>query len=99
MGGAADLNCSDQRRGASMNNGQPSKTAMMMAILRAHHLLTAPEPRILDDSLAMQLAGLKSAEEVHAFYGRITSLFAGFAGSDAAERTAQRMAMTTCVRS
>ncbi len=43
-----------------MEEGRPSQTAQMAALLRAAHLLIDGEPKILVDELAAELLGFRS---------------------------------------
>lgn len=63
-----------------MEDGTASNTARMVAALRAHHCLTTPEPRILSDTLAMDLAEFASPAEVDAYVESLIEGFSGFAG-------------------
>jgi methyltransferase (TIGR00027 family) len=85
--------------GVVVEDGRPSKTAFAMAALRALHYLSTEAPRILDDHLAMQFAGLASRAEVDRAVDYITGLFAKYGDRTLAEGTVQRMMMTTCARS
>lgn len=82
-----------------MEDGRPSMTAFIVAALRAHHQLSAPAPRILEDSLAMRLAGLASPAEVRAFVETMTQRLTEFGGRSEAEAKVRRMMTCTCVRS
>ena len=42
-----------------MEAGRPSATAMMMAMMRAAHLILDDDPKILDDGLALGLSGIE----------------------------------------
>ena len=43
-----------------MEEGKPSATAMVVAMLRAAHLLWDQPPKIFEDTLALQLSGYSS---------------------------------------
>ena len=45
-----------------MIEGSPSRTAFMTALQRGYHNACAAEPKILNDNLALDLAGVSSAE-------------------------------------
>ncbi len=47
-----------------MEEGGPSRTAIVTAMLRGAHYLLDGEPKILDDSLARSFAGFSSDEEL-----------------------------------
>ena len=82
-----------------MEEGRPSKTALMMAGLRAHHLLSAEAPRVLSDTLAMPLAGLESPDEVRAFADRMADMYAAYGDRAVAEGLVRDMTMSGCGRS
>jgi methyltransferase (TIGR00027 family) len=50
-----------------MEEGKPSRTAVVAAIFRTAHLLLDGEPRILSDDLAFGFSGLSDLKEVHSF--------------------------------
>ena len=50
-----------------MIKGQPSRTALLTAVQRAHHYQTAPEPKILCDNLALALTGLPDLAAAQAY--------------------------------
>jgi len=81
-----------------MEDGRPSQTALLMAVLRAHHYLTASEPRILDDHLAMPLAGLATPAEVSGFVERVLE-YLGANGPEAARAQINDLTMALCARS
>ena len=47
-----------------MEEGRPSRTAQMAALLRAAHLIVDGEPKILVDELAGQFLGVETKEEL-----------------------------------
>ena len=47
-----------------MEDGSPSQTALMVAVLRAHHCHFAPEPKILQDTTALPLSGMADLDAV-----------------------------------
>jgi len=47
-----------------MEEGHPSRTAIVAAMLRAGHYLLDREPKILTDSFARAFAGFSSNEEL-----------------------------------
>lgn len=49
-----------------MEEGRPSSTAMMAAILRAAHVLLDDEPKILQDELALRLSGFANEAALQA---------------------------------
>jgi methyltransferase (TIGR00027 family) len=82
-----------------MEDGRPSATALTAAALRAHHYLLAQEPRVLDDSLAMQLAGMASRTDVSAHTQGMVEHLATFGDRSAAEAIVQDVMMCVCARS
>lgn len=82
-----------------MEDGRHSATALTAATLRAHHYFFAAEPRVLDDSFAMHLAGMTSPEDVGAFVGRMVELFAKLGERAAAEAYVQDILLSVCARS
>jgi O-methyltransferase involved in polyketide biosynthesis len=49
-----------------MIEGKPSQTALMVAVMRAHHNAFSAEPKIIHDSLAMSLSGIPNEEVLDA---------------------------------
>ncbi len=49
-----------------MEEGKPSATALICAMVRAAHLLWDQSPRIFEDTLALQLSGCYSAAALKA---------------------------------
>jgi O-methyltransferase involved in polyketide biosynthesis len=47
-----------------MEEGSPSRTAVVTAMLRAAHYLLDQEPKILDDPFARAFAGFSTDEEL-----------------------------------
>lgn len=90
---------SARRKDKSMIEGKPSETALLVAACRAHHYLTAREPKILCDKLAMRLAGFGSPAEVDAYVKAITDRFAGLGDRDAAEAIIHEIVLAVCIRS
>jgi len=82
-----------------MIKGQPSRTAMLTAVQRAHHYLTAPEPKILRDSLALALSGLKSKQEAQAYIDGMIEMFASLSDHDTAKEFMARIDGAVCMRS
>jgi len=67
--------------------------------MRAHHYLLAPEPRVLNDPLAMQLAGMASQTEVSAYIDGMVQRLAQFGDHSAAEAVVRDGMMCVCARS
>jgi len=82
-----------------MIDGSPSRTALMVAAMRADHFLKAPEPKILGDSLAMQLAGFETPEKLAAYVEMILTGFAQLSDRETAELFITRIADSVCMRS
>lgn len=82
-----------------MEAGQPSRTAFVMALLRARHCLAAPEPKVLEDSLAATLAGVTSIADVEAWGARFADHMAGLVDRTEAEASVAQTELLTCGRS
>jgi methyltransferase (TIGR00027 family) len=82
-----------------MEAGRPSKTASMVAVLRAHHYMSTQEPRVISDSLAMQLAGMPTLAAVNAYVESIVTMFTVFGDRSAAQAVVQDLLMGICARS
>ena len=82
-----------------MQDGRPSTTALTAAVMRAHHYLFAEEPRILDDALAMQLAGMASPAEISGFMDDMVQRLAKYGERGAAESMVHDGMMCVCARS
>ena len=82
-----------------MNDGTPSRTALMVAAMRAEHYLNAPEPKILEDSLAMQLAGFETPEKLTTYVEMILTGFTQLSDRETAEMFIDRVAHSVCMRS
>ncbi len=82
-----------------MIEGQPSRTALMTAVQRAHHYLTAPEPKILRDDLAFALTGLESTEVLQSYLDAITAQFAALSDAETAKTFVSRIDGAVCMRS
>ncbi len=82
-----------------MQDGKPSRTALMTAVQRAHHELNAPEPKILRDTLALPLTGLQSKEEIQTYINTIVAAFAQMSDQKTAEVFMQRIDAAVCMRS
>jgi methyltransferase (TIGR00027 family) len=82
-----------------MQADQASLTAETAAALRAHHFLTVEAPRLLDDSLAMPLAGWTSPVEVERFIAAMTDHFATMGDRQSAEALVQHVSLCVCARS
>jgi len=67
--------------------------------MRAHHYLFAQEPRVLNDPLAMRLAGMTSQTEVSAYIEGMVERLAQFGDRGAAEAVVQDGLICVCARS
>lgn len=81
-----------------MIEGKPSRTALMVAVMRAHHNLTAETPKILNDTMAIDLAGMTEAEILGAYEAQ-TAQFAALSDRATAELFVKRIAESVCMRS
>jgi len=81
-----------------MEDGKPSQTALMVAMLRARHFLHEPEPKILHDSLAGLLSGAPSAEQVSGYLGRIHGAFSAMSDKKTAKRFISQLEHSVCIR-
>lgn len=81
-----------------MIEGKPSQTALMVAVMRAHHYLTAGEPKILYDDMAMGLTGLTEAQIIGAQEAQ-TAQFAALSDQATAELFVRRISHSVCMRS
>lgn len=81
-----------------MEDGKPSQTALMVAMLRARHFLHEPEPKILRDSLAGLLGGAPEPEQVSGYLDRIHSAFSAMSDADTAARFVSRLEHSVCIR-
>ena len=82
-----------------MIKGQPSRTALLTAVQRAHHYQTAPEPKVLRDDLAMALTGLESPEAVQGYIDTMVKTFAALSDADTAKTFMSRIDGSVCMRS
>ena len=60
-----------------MEDGSPSQTALMVAVLRAHHCHFAPEPKILKDTTALPLSGMADLDAVKDYKNGVIEFFSG----------------------
>ena len=81
-----------------MEDGKPSQTALMVAMLRARHYLHEPEPKILRDSLAQKLGGAETEAHVTGYLDAIHNAFSGLSDSDTAKKFVRQLEHTVCVR-
>ena len=82
-----------------MTPGEASQTAQFVAMQRAYHHLFAPEPKLLEDSLAMALAGLPNADAVKAAMDGLCERFAALGDADAVAGFLLQVEHAVCIRS
>ena len=82
-----------------MIDGSPSRTALMVAAQRANHFLNAPEPKILRDSLAMQLSGFETPQAVSEYIEAVISQFTALSDRETAVLFLRRIEDSVCMRS
>jgi methyltransferase (TIGR00027 family) len=82
-----------------MEEGRPSNTALTAAAMRAYHYVSADEPRVVNDGLALQLAGMSSATDALAYVDAYAGKLAAFGERRAAEATVQDVMLCICARS
>lgn len=82
-----------------MIKGQPSRTALLTAVQRAHHYQTAPEPKVLRDNLAMALTGLESPGAVQGYIDAMVQSFAALSDLETAKIFMNRIDGAVCMRS
>jgi len=81
-----------------VEDGKPSQTAQMVAMLRARHFLHEPEPKILRDGLAQTLGGAETPAHVDGYLGQIQQAFTGLSDSDTAAKFLRQLEHSVCVR-
>lgn len=82
-----------------MIKGEPSRTALLTAVQRGHHNLTAPEPKILRDDLALAIAGLDSLEAAQGYIDKMIEVFAALSDPETAATFMKRIDGSVCMRS
>ena len=82
-----------------MEDGSPSQTALMVAVLRAHHCHFAPEPKILKDTTALPLSGMADLEAVKDYKNGVIEFFSGLSSRETAESFVQQITDSVCMRS
>lgn len=82
-----------------MIEGKPSRTALMVAAMRAHHNANAPEPKILYDNLAGPLAGFDTDEALSLYIEGLAQTFASLSDRQTAELFLRRVEGSVCMRS
>ena len=81
-----------------MEEGKPSQTALMVAMLRARHFLHEPEPKILRDNLAGLLGGAPEPEQVSGYLSQIHGAFSAMSDADTASRFVSQLEHSVCIR-
>ena len=82
-----------------MEDGSPSQTALMVAVLRAHHCHFAPEPKILNDTTALPLSGMADLDAVKDYKNGVIEFFSGLSSRETAESFVQQITDSVCMRS
>jgi len=82
-----------------MEDGNASRTALMVANMRAHHYLTAAEPKILNDNVALSLSGLETRENVEKYYDSVLGGFTALSDELTARTFMRRLSDSVCMRS
>lgn len=82
-----------------MEDGSPSQTALMVAVLRAHHCHFAPEPKILKDTTALSLSGMADLDAVKDYKNGVIEFFSGLSSRETAESFVQQITDSVCMRS
>ncbi len=81
-----------------MEDGKPSQTALMVAMLRARHFLHEPEPKILRDSLAGLLSGASSPELSSQYLDQIHEAFSALSDNETAQKFISQLEHSVCIR-
>ena len=82
-----------------MIKGQPSRTALLTAVQRAHHFHTAPDPKVLRDDLALALTGLETLEAAQGYIDGMIDIFTKLSDRQTAETFMSRVDASVCMRS
>jgi len=82
-----------------MIEAQPSQTAFLTAVHRAWHHHKAPEPKVLNDDLALELSGLGSLDEAEAYVNTIIESFTALSDAETASTFVQHIEASVCMRS
>lgn len=81
-----------------MEDGKPSQTALMVAMLRARHYLHEPETKILSDSLAQTLGGAETPAHVEGYLSAIHKAFSGLSDDETAAKFVRQLEHSVCIR-
>ena len=82
-----------------MEDGSPSQTALMVAVLRAHHCHFALEPKILKDTTALPLSGMADLDAIKDYKNGVIEFFSGLSSRETAESFVQQITDSVCMRS
>lgn len=82
-----------------MIEAQPSQTAFLTAVHRAWHHHMAPEPKVLNDDLALKLSGLQSLAEAEVYVNTIIENFTALSDPETASTFVQHIEASVCMRS
>lgn len=82
-----------------MIKGEPSRTALLTAVQRGHHFLTAPEPKVLRDDLALAIAGLENLDAAQGYIDTMIKAFAALSDPETAATFMKRIDGSVCMRS
>jgi methyltransferase (TIGR00027 family) len=82
-----------------MEEGKPSTTAILTAMLRAAHLLWADPPKIFEDTLALRLSGCESEAALRARLEGLEAQYARNVSSDFARNLLRSLTATVVMRS
>lgn len=82
-----------------MIKGQPSRTALLTCVQRAHHYLAAPEPKVLYDDMALALSGLGNQDAVYGYIDKMVDVFSSLSDIRTGARLMARIEGAVCMRS
>ena len=82
-----------------MQQGEPSQTAKMTAVMRAYHNSFGASPKILEDDVAMSLTGLGTPEALAGHYNGVVELFTALSNKETADLFVRRTMDFVCMRS
>lgn len=82
-----------------MIEAQPSQTAFLTAVHRAWHHHMAPEPKVLNDDMALKLAGLESLDDAEAYVNTIIENFTALSDRETATTFVSHIEASVCMRS
>lgn len=82
-----------------MTPGVASQTAQFVAMQRAYHHLFAPEPKLLEDNLAMALVGLPGADTVKTAMDALRDSFSALGPPEVVDPFLMQVEHSVCIRS